>query len=60
MTVQEDLFPAILRAKIKNGEFTFPPETEDEYAPITAYRCYFRDNGDNTHLIERISGLTQN
>lgn len=48
MTLQEDLFPAILREKIKNGEFTFPAETEDEYAPITAYRCYFRDGGDST------------
>ncbi len=47
MTIQEDLFPAFLKEKIENGEFSFPENTEFEYSPITAYRCYFRNDGDN-------------
>lgn len=50
MTIQEDLFPAILREKMKKGEFTFPTNTEYVYSPITAYRCYFRNDGDDTLL----------
>ena len=38
------LFPAVLREKIRTGEFIFPDGTEYEFDPIEAYRCYFRNN----------------
>lgn len=46
--VQEDMFSAILREKIKNGEFEFPEDTEYTYTPIKGYRCYFRKEDDQT------------
>ncbi|MCR5118991.1 MAG: hypothetical protein K6B44_05145 [Lachnospiraceae bacterium] len=48
LMILEDLFPAILREKIKKGEFVFPVDTEDTYEPITGYRCYYRNDGDDT------------
>lgn len=42
------LFPAVLKEKIRTGEFVFPNETEYKFDLIEAYRCYFRNNDNRT------------
>ena len=43
-------FPAILRAKLIEGEIVFPRETQFNYEPVLAYRGVIRDKNDNTPL----------
>ena len=45
-----DKFPAILKEKIRNKEFEFPDDTQFEYNDFYAYRCFFRDEDDNTPI----------
>ena len=43
-------FPAILKEKLKNGEVSFPKETQFKYMPITAYRAIERTEEDSTPI----------
>ena len=45
--MNENLFPAVIREKIRNGELVFPPETEENYEAFEAYRCCFRKTGED-------------
>lgn len=41
-------FPALLRAKLENGDILFPEETKFEYESIVGYRSILRETGDET------------
>lgn len=45
-------FPAILQAKLRNGEIAFPLETQFDYDPILAYRGIIRNTNDTATINE--------